>query len=234
MSNGTARSLFHHGNDAPEHEKERDMPKPLALCIEKVDAPPETPAYVCCVAVSGREPGLRLDLAGEVVWQRDDAVACELWVSADECLILYRPDGAPPVAMYRAGRRLDVPCGKLVVVLDQDEIQIGPRRLRLYVHGEAPAVVAPAVVAPEPGAVGRLARAAVAAVALAAAAGGCLDTRWPIEVRKNPPKMPGKAEPTPKPPAQKPPPEATAPQGDAPPIEVRNSPPRVAPPSDPR
>jgi hypothetical protein len=56
------------------------MPKPMAICIEDLDSQPKT-KYLRCVALPGRQPGLRLDKAGSVLWQNDDGVSCELWVS---------------------------------------------------------------------------------------------------------------------------------------------------------
>ncbi len=119
------------------------MSTPLAICIEDLDAQSGVAKYTRCVALPGRQPGLRLDEAGRVLWQRDDGVSCELWVSADERLILYRPEGGTRVTLHRAGRSLDVPCGKPVVIIDQDQIDVGRRRLRVHVHGEAPSVAAP-------------------------------------------------------------------------------------------
>ncbi len=171
------------------------MPKPMALCIENLDPQSGAPKYVRCVALPGRQPGLRLAFGGAVLWQSDDAIACELWVSGDDRLILYRPEGATAVVLRRAGRGLDVPYDKPVVVIDQDEIDVGTRRLRVHVHGDAPAVAAPSEYVPEQGALGRLVRAAAAAVAIASAVatGGC------IEVRDKPPKP----APPPKPPHEK-------------------------------
>jgi len=168
------------------------MPKPMALCIENLDPQSGVPKYVRCVALPGRQPGLRLDFRGAVLWQSDDAIACELWVSADDRLILYRPKGAAAVTLRRTGRRLDVPCGKPVVVVDQDEIDVGARRLRVHVHGDASAIAAPSVFVPEQGVLSRLARAAVTAAAIvsAMATGGC------IEVRDKPPKRPAAPKPS--------------------------------------
>ena len=92
------------------------MPKPIAICIEDLGSEPKT-RYLRCVALPGRQPGLRLDKAGSVLWQSDDGVSCELWVSADERLILYRPEAkaSGPVTLHRAGRSLDVPFGKSLV-----------------------------------------------------------------------------------------------------------------------
>jgi hypothetical protein len=233
------------------------MPEPLAVCLEDQDAPSEAPRYLRCVAVVGRQPGLRLDAAGAVLWRDDADVACELWVSGDDQLILYRPDGAAGATVRRAGREVVAPVGKPVVLRDQDEVDVGPRRLRVHVHGPAPEVAAPApleVAAPSPlpepaqrssGAVTR----AAAALALGAAlgAGGC------VEVRQRPPDMASPPQPRDAAPSPAGPPPATGPTGilriltqadggvaakpgtpTAPgPIEVRPAPPAVMPPPPP-
>ncbi len=192
------------------------MPKPMAICIEDLDAQPGEARYLRCVAVPGRQPGLRVDAGARVLWQSEADVAGEIWVSADERLILYRPAGAAAVTLRRVGRSLDVPEGKPVVMVDQDQVDVGPRRLRVHVHGEAPAVAPPVPVAGGAGALGRFARAAAAAVALssAVAGGGCKAHETPptgqpphIDVREQPPA----------PPVAPPPP----------PIQVRETPPEV-------
>jgi len=212
----------------------------MGICIEDLAAQHGEPRYVRCVAIPGREPGLRLDTGGEVLWKTDEDVACELWVSADDRLILYRPERAAAMTVSRAGRSLDVPYGKPVVLIDQDQIDVGARRLRVHVHGEAPAVSAPSVLAPEKGTLAGLARAAAVAATIGAAAvaGGCgkkdADTKAkpPIEVRDQPP---GPAVAEDKPAEQKKAPDnAVAPD---PPkedkIEVREEPPTApAPPPD--
>jgi hypothetical protein len=186
------------------------MSKPLAICIEDLDAPATPSQYTRCVALPGRQPGLRLDGAGRILWHRDEAVACELWVSADDRLILYRPEDALPVIVHRAGRSLDVPCSKPVVLIDQDQVGVGERHLRIHVHGEAPVVTAPMPLLPEPKSKfrvrGRLAQGAATAaiVGAIAMAGGC------IEVRENPP-VPLPPTPTPTIEIRDFPPTATAP-----------------------
>ena len=219
------------------------MPKPMGVCIEDLEARPGEPRYVRCVAVPGRQPGLRLDTGGEVLWRNDEDVACELWVSADHRLILYRPGGAAAVTVSRAGRSLDVPYGKPVVLIDQDQVDVGVRRLRVHVHGEAPAVSAPSVLAPQQGTLAGLARAAAVAATIGAAAvaGGCgkndadAKAKPPVEVRDQPPSM--EAPPEKKPAEKKKEPDnAVAPDAlsdDK--IEVRTEPPTPpAPPSDER
>lgn len=177
------------------------MPKPLAICIEDLDAESRTEKYVRCVALVGRQPGLRLDEAGQVVWRSEEDTACELWVSADGRLALYRQEGMGRVTLHRAGRSLDVPCAKPVIVVDQDRVDVGARRLRIHVHGEAPAVAAPSPLASRQRPFGRLAQAMTAAamIGAAAAAGGCADVDiWAtptIEVIDYPPVV----EPTPDP-----------------------------------
>ncbi len=161
------------------------MPQPLAICIEELGS--SEARYIRCVALPGRQPGLRLDKTGQVLWQSDDDVSCELWVSADERLILYRPEGADSVTLDRAGRTLNVPYDKPVVVIDQDQISVGARRVRLHIHGEAPSVAAPSPLPARSQPLGRLARAlaATAVIGAAVAAGGCVEQ--PIEVQQAPP-----------------------------------------------
>jgi len=156
-------------------------------------------------------------------------VTCELWVSADDRLILYRPEGADAVAVSRAGRSLDVPYEKPVVLIDQDQIAVGGRQLRVHVHGEAPAVSAPSALAPQQGALSGLARAAAVAatIGVAAVAGGCGKK---IEVRDEPPKV----EAAPDPPKEKAIEEKQTPQDVETPkspkeIEVRTQPPEPPP-----
>jgi hypothetical protein len=119
------------------------MSEPIALCIEDCNALSEAAKYVRCVAAPAGTPGLALDANGEVKWKSGDPVACTLWVSDDDCLILHRAAGASNVALQRAGRMLDVPMEKPVKVLDQDQIYIGPRHLRIHIHGQTNAVLAP-------------------------------------------------------------------------------------------
>ena len=160
------------------------MPAPLALCLEDLTATERSRRYLRCVALVGRQPGLRLSAEGGPLWRSPRAAACELWVSADDRLIVYRPAGAPPLVLRRAGRRLDVPEAKPVVALDQDQLDIGPRRLRVHVHGKANAIAAPSPL-PERARSGAARMAAV--VAVGAAVAGC---QKPIEVRDAPPEPP--------------------------------------------
>lgn len=212
------------------------MPTPIAICIEDMDSLDNSSKYLRCVAVAGRLPGLQMKSNGAVIWQDKDKTACELWVSGDNCLILYRPQGATPLTLHRAGRSLDVPFDKPVVVIDQDQIDFGQRRLRLHVHGKTTKVMPPAPFVPENKKAGRLGRAAAAmAIGSLLAAGGCLEVRdappsvvvkdegtEPIDVRESPPEVMA-------------PEETQQPQPNEPPeeppkineIEVRETPPKV-------
>lgn len=178
------------------------MPEPLALCLEDLDASSTSDRFVRCVAVVGRTPGLGLAPAATIVWRSPHPLACELWVSGDDRLMLYRPEGAVGVIVRRAIRSLDVPCAKPVVLLDQDEIEIGSRRFRVHIHGVAPRVHAPAPL-PQRSA-GNLQIAA--AVALSVTVAGCPPPK--MEVRDNPPAV----MPDPPPP---PPPDSDAVDPDA-------------------
>lgn len=168
------------------------MPKPLAICLEDLEPGPGRPRYLRCVAVVGRAPGLRVDAGGSVLWKSDEAVACEIWVSQDEKLILYRPAGGAPVTVRREGRSLEVPEAKPVVLLDQDRFEVGTRGVRVHIHGAIDHVYAPSPL-PEPVPAGR-ARAAAAVAALGAALGAadCKKTEpvEEVEVRATPPVVP--------------------------------------------
>ena len=111
------------------------MPDPISLCIENEEDPDDGTRFIRCVALEGNRAGLAVDSAGRPMWIETDGCACELWVSADEQLILLRPEGAVASRVHRAGRSLDVPTGKPVVMLDQDQIEVGGVMLRLHVHG---------------------------------------------------------------------------------------------------
>ena len=204
------------------------MPKPLAICIEELDS--SEAKYIRCVALPGRQPGLRLDKTAQVLWQSDDGVSCELWVSADERLILFRPEGADSVVLDRAGRTLDVPYGKPVVVIDQDQVSVGGRRVRIHFHGEAPSVTAPSPLPSRSQPLGRLARtlAATAILGATVAASGCAEQ--PLEVRITPPQPTAPPPPTPTIEVRLVPPTAPPPPSPTPTIEVRLTPPTATAP----
>ncbi|MBN2391639.1 MAG: hypothetical protein JXR84_13020 [Anaerolineae bacterium] len=204
------------------------MPKPLAICIEDLNAPSKASKYLQCVALPGRQPGLRLDETGRVIWFSEKAVACELWVSADDRLILYRPDDASPVQVRRAGRSLNVPLNKPVILLDKDEVNVGARHLRIHIHGEVAAVAAPTPLVMKPRPFDRLAQTAAAAAVISTLATGC------IEVRETPPVVASPTDtPTPTIEVRDFPPEPVIPSDTpTPTIEVRDFPPEPVIPSD--
>lgn len=185
------------------------MPKPISVCLEELRE--GEGRFLRCVAVPGRGPGLRLAADGTVRW-REGETHCELWVSTDERLILFRPAGGPPAVVSRAGRSVDAPEEKPVVLLGGDEIRLGGRAFRVHLHGPTQVLAAPEPFQPRVEPRGRL-RAAAAAVALGtvvaagcgggtptgtthpedpadASAGQDPDPDEPIEVRYQPPAPP--------------------------------------------
>ena len=184
------------------------MPQPLAICIEDLQCSPGSSRYTTCVVVGGGEPGLGVDSRGQLAWRQEGPLACLLCVSLDEQLILLRPEGAPSVRVERAGRSLDVPVGKPVVLLDQDRFETAGRSLRVHVHGVVKHVAPPAQHV-EGHARGVLATTLALSVAAAACQG---------------------AVPVPSTPGQ---PDATREAGKPAPIEVRPAPPVVAIPPPP-
>ena len=156
------------------------MPQALALCLEDLHASADG-RYLRCVALPGRQAGLRISQQGAVSWKISGGVACEMWVSADDQLILLRPPGAVPVIVERAGRRLDVPTDKPVVLIDQDVFRVCGRTLRVHVHGVAETVTPPSPLLPRKAGSTRLA----ALMALGAVVAGC--DKPPVEVRDRPP-----------------------------------------------
>jgi hypothetical protein len=210
------------------------MPLPIALCLEDLNPPSPADRYLRCVALVGRQPGLRLGSDGVASWQSEQPSVCELWASADDRLILYRTSSETAVAVSRAGRSLDPPCGKPVVLLDGDELSVGGRLLRVHVHGTAPQIAAPSLL---PARLRDQAVRATAVLAIGAAVAAC-DKKETIEVRDQPPAV-----------AEVEPDASTAPSASAPttatasasasastsaPIEVRETPPEppALPPKD--
>lgn len=150
------------------------MSKPLEICIEDLHAKALGEQYLRCVALPGSQPGLRVDRRGQVLWKSDHEVACELWVSGDDQLILRRPGGAEPVRVSRAGRSLDVPFDKPVVLLDRDDVQVGGRVLRVHFHGFTEAVRPPSFLSES--VVARMRQAAAAAAIATLGAGAACVT----------------------------------------------------------
>jgi predicted component of type VI protein secretion system len=230
------------------------MPEPLAICLEDLDAVDPELRYLRCVALPGNEPGLTIDGTGAVLWR--GAGACELWISADDRLVLLRREGSGEVTVDRAGRTLQAPCAKPVILIDGDQIGLGGRRFRVHVHGAATHVHPPEPL-PE-STVRRLVQAAAAALALTAGSVAALaqpegvpPPQGPVEVREHPPKpsMPRDPPPSPSPspspsplpqpfPSSAPNSSATSPTtgtaatsvpSDRRPIEVRQNPPAPMP-----
>ena len=147
------------------------MSDPLSLCIEDLDELPERVRFIRCVALCGSEPGLAIDVRGKPLWKggADAERACELCVSGDGKLILWRLPGAPPIEVRRAHRTLDAPSEKVVILLDQDELSLVGVHLRLHVHGPTKEIHPPTPLLPR-----ALGTAAVAAaVAMGVTAAGC-------------------------------------------------------------
>ena len=168
--------------------------KPLALGIEDLDASSDESRHLVCSAEIGLQPGLGFDACGTVIWQQSESAAAFLCVSADKKLILLRTKGGSPIQLSRSGRSLEVPEGKPVVVIDQDEMTIAHRHFKIHCHGESSETHTPFFyrLATE-GKMGILARGAVAAgIALTLSLGGVsckdkADTQEKIEVRPRPP-----------------------------------------------
>jgi hypothetical protein len=150
------------------------MSKPLEICIEDLHAKALGEQYLKCVALPGSQPGLRVDRRGQVLWKSEHEVACELWVSGDDQLILRRPSGAEPVRVSRAGRSLDVPFDKPVVLLDRDDVQVGGRALRVHFHGFTEAIRPPSFLSES--VVARMRQAAAAAAIATLGAGAACVT----------------------------------------------------------
>jgi hypothetical protein len=220
---------------------------PIALCLEDLAPSSRSTRYMTCVALQGGQPGLGVSASGEICWRDSEPLACELWVSADDQLILRRPSGAPGVRVQRSGRSVDAPFDKPVVLLDQDVFETVGRRLRVHVHGFTSTVAPPAPFV-ERRSMGRLA----ATVAIGVAAVSCHKiescTGKVIEVRSAPPEVMPVGDldaqavvPTDAPPDVEPDEGATDAAGDAPadaldggkrdaakktpPIEIRHHPP---------
>ena len=134
-----------------------------------------------------------MDDLGHVRWRSESTLACELLVTLDGRLAVWRRPGATPVVVTRAQRSLEVPVEKPVILLHEDELSIAFRRLRVHVHGAASSATAPDfLVAPRPKRTlfRSAATAAVVGASLAAATPGVAQQGPPIEVRDQPPAPP--------------------------------------------
>ncbi len=173
------------------------MSSHIEVCLEELDAHPEEECFVRCVAVAGGQPGLTLDSEGLVRWMPDDESNCHgLWVSEDGRLMLYGSESPAAVVVERGQRSQEAPVGKPVVLIDQDILLLGGKRLLVHIHGETQQLYEPE----------RLTRSAMrrfieaAAVAASLTLGGSalaagtaqsptagLQEPPPIEVRRHPP-----------------------------------------------
>jgi len=140
--------------------------RPIELCLERLGSPTRE-RYVRCTAQVGRALGLALGIDGRILWCEQSGVGCEIWVSADQRLMAYCPAGAPPTTLHRAGRVLELPGERPVVLRHHDELELAGARFRVHVHGVADLVHAPAIVRT----LARAAAAATLAVAVSGSAG---------------------------------------------------------------
>ena len=164
--------------------------KPLAICIEAISEKAKATRFTRCVALPGRQPGLKLDASGNILWRTDQAAgtgAAELWVSKDNRLILFRPEGAPPVTVHRAGRSLNVPYSKPVVLVNLDQIALNNRQLRIHLHGETANITAPTPLTTASETRVRKPKLLAQGAALAAIIGALAVSGGCVEVRENPP-----------------------------------------------
>ncbi len=180
----------------------------IALCIEDMSEATSGTRYMRCVAVRGRQVGLGLSSRGEIVWKSPRPDVCDLCVSVDGLLVLYRPEQGPPVVVTRAGRSLDVPVGKPVLLRSGDHLRMGGRQLRVHVHGNTHEVHAPTPL--HDASWGPAAKKLAAVVAVTAAAAGCRSGCSSLGAS-------GERDP-----------DASVPS-----IDVREAPPAVAPPPSP-
>src|SRR5512142_1480470 len=98
-----------------------------SICLEHLEAADDTRRWLCCTSTAGGSPGLRLLDDGVAAWQTNERVAAELFTSADERFALLRVSGGCAHRLRRAGRNLDVPEAKPVILIDGDRIEIGGR-----------------------------------------------------------------------------------------------------------
>jgi hypothetical protein len=154
-----------------------DKPKPIELCLERIQSS-AADRYVRCTAQVGRELGLALGIDGRILWCEQSGVGCEIWVSADQRLMACCPTEAPKTVLYRVGRTLELPRERPVVLRHRDELELAGTRFRVHVHGVTERAHAPTIVR----SLARVAAAATLAVAVGGSA-GCHDA---IAVGKGP------------------------------------------------
>ncbi len=171
----------------------------LEICLEELDAPADDACYIRCVVMAGGQPGLALDRDGLVRWMPEDEGACHgLWLSEDGRLVLHGAATTAAVTVERGARSVQAPVGQPVVLLDQDLLRVGDRRLRLHIHGETEQLHEPERLTRS--AMRRFLQAAAAAATLTLGGAGLaagpgateqsvLGDPTPIEVRRRPPKV---------------------------------------------
>ncbi|MBU1219032.1 hypothetical protein KKF34_06155 [Myxococcota bacterium] len=198
----------------------------LAICLENLNATSESERYLKCTALTGRKNALVIDADGLVHWKSDKKDGFELWVSADERLILYLPEGVEmEVQVSRSGRSVMVPNAKPVVLIDGDEISMTQFRIRVHVHGFVEDEYSPSwYTEPQVSSGSRVVRAAAtAALAFTAMVGISCSTndgkteKPKIEVRDRPPDVA---------PAN-PPMNVEKKPDPTPPVEIRDKPPEA-------
>lgn len=112
------------------------MSRILAICLENQNAASAEERFLKCTALTGRKDALIIDRDGLVHWKSEKKDGFELWVSADDRLILYLPEGVEmEIQVSRSGRSVTVPNAKPVVLIDGDEISMSQFRIRVHVHG---------------------------------------------------------------------------------------------------
>ena len=82
------------------------MPKPIALCLEDLDAANPGERYLRCVALVGRQPSCRRAGAATVRW-KDPAEAVEVTVSAPGARFAIKGRASSVIALVREAGELD-------------------------------------------------------------------------------------------------------------------------------
>lgn len=120
------------------------MSKAMALSLEIVSGVGSHGEMIQCVALEKGQPGLGLSPSGVVLWQSEEQPAIELSVDENGRLVLQRHESLR-LLIIRGGRPLKVIFETPTVVLDQDEIDLFDRRLRVQLYGPSQTIHAPEV-----------------------------------------------------------------------------------------
>jgi hypothetical protein len=154
-----------------------------SLCLEDLES--TVPRFVRCVALAAGQLGLGLAPDGSPAWQDAAAAECPIAVAADGRLALTRTERAPAVQVQRAGREVDVPPLRPIMLRDGDVLIVAGHRVRLFRHGQVTRVHRPQLLR------GKVAAfAAAAALALSAGVAAPAGADAPIEVQPRPPAPP--------------------------------------------